>query len=240
MKTNILLLTLLISLSTQSIVNAHNGRRFEIKIDNGQLVTQGYLSGGGAADDGGGLVRPYYNALHDHWENIGPVAVSTLPGFDLHSPAGLMGYDLTLALTGAGKWGDPMNNPLTGSPIFSPLEPSETIYVGFGTEPSIDTDTLGSFLLTDNIAGPVTDIDLEYSIYINPDNALYYLEWELSTDAPGVTSSDPIYTILSPAGMHHPSLMLESYFGIQAVPEPNAAVLLGLASIGMITKRRRR
>ena len=245
MKISIFILTALIVVSTTSIAQAHSGRRLEIMIHDSQLVAQGYISGSNPTDDGGGLVRPYFNAVHSHWGNVGPVAIADLPGFDLHSPVGLMGYDLTLALTGAGKWSDPMNNMFAGEPVLSPLDLGETINVGFGAQTDIDTDTLGSFLIADNIAGPVMDIDLNYSIFINPVNTLYYLQWQLSTNAPGVGASQSIYTIFAPdpsatSGLHHRALMLESYLGIAAVPEPSAVSLLALASIGMIGKRRRR
>ena len=46
-------------------VCAHDGRRLEIKVVDNQLVAQGYVSNG--VDDGGGLVRPYYNTIHGHW-----------------------------------------------------------------------------------------------------------------------------------------------------------------------------
>ena len=40
---------------------------FEIVVNDGQLAAQGYISNG--VDDGGGVVRPYLNAIHGHWAN---------------------------------------------------------------------------------------------------------------------------------------------------------------------------
>jgi len=258
MKTNVSIGSILLVLGISAAAEAHSGRRMEILIIDNQLFTQGYVSGTNPTDDGGGLVRPYYNALHDHWGNLGPVAVADLPGFDLHNPAGLLGYDLTLALTGAGKWFDPMNNVHGGhgghggsgghgghggTPVLAPLDPAETISIGYGTQATIDTDSLGSFVLADNIAGPVLDIDLQYSIMLNPENTVYFLEWQLATAAPGIAASEPIYTILSPDRnstnpLHHSALALERHLGI-AIPEPTGAGFLAVASL-LVTRRRRR
>lgn len=263
MKIRLLLMTLAVIAAT-SAATAHNGRRFEIQIMDDQLFAQGYLSGTNPNDDGGGILRPYVNALHDHWSNVGGVvATATLPGFDLKSTDGLFGYDLNLTLTGSGKWSDPMNNVSGGGhmghggmPILSSLDASETIFVGFGNQASIDTDALinpntpDSFLIAETINGPVTDIDLEYSILQTPNNVLYYLQWELSTTAPGISASAPIYTIFSPdkddpvnspgGPLHHQALALESYLGTPAsAPEPNAATLLVLSALGWCSRRKR-
>ena len=255
----LLLCLIIASVSLESKVQAHNGRRFEIVIDNNQLFAQGYLSGSDPDDDGGGVVRPYYNALHDHFDNrkSGLGAIASLPGFDLFETSGLLGFDLSLSLTGAGKWTDPMNNmhgggghgSHMGTPVLSPLDPNETIYVGFGNQDT-DTDLLGSLLLVDNIAGPISDIDLDYDIGLYPDNVLYYLQWQLSTNAPGIAASGPLYTIFSPdkadpenspnGPLHHQALALESFLGTPvSAPEPNATAILMLGTLGWWSRRKR-
>ncbi|MEL6741291.1 MAG: prepilin-type N-terminal cleavage/methylation domain-containing protein, partial [Planctomycetota bacterium] len=47
----------------------HDGRRLRIEVVDNTLVAQGYISGANPSDDGGGVVRPYINAIHGHWEN---------------------------------------------------------------------------------------------------------------------------------------------------------------------------
>ncbi|MCA9282838.1 MAG: hypothetical protein KDA30_12415, partial [Phycisphaerales bacterium] len=86
-------------------VCAHDGRRLEIKVVDNQLVAHGYVSNG--VDDGGGLVRPYYNTIHGHWTfdpTPGVVAASAdLPGFDLFDSGALAGHSLELTVVGATK-----------------------------------------------------------------------------------------------------------------------------------------
>ena len=55
---------------TAGFASAHDGRRFEILLADDQLLALGYNSSG--VDDGAGVTRPYYNAMHDHWSNLGP------------------------------------------------------------------------------------------------------------------------------------------------------------------------
>jgi len=84
----------------------HGGRRFEIKVIGNQLTAQGYITGGASNDDGGGHVRPYYNAIHDHWRNLGTsAATASLPGFDVLDEADtLQGNSLNWTYTGVYKW----------------------------------------------------------------------------------------------------------------------------------------
>lgn len=260
MKIRVLFLQSLMIVSMASVAVAHNGRRFDVQIHNDQLFAQGYLSGTNPTDDQGGIVRPYFNALHDHWGNVGGVAIASLPGFDINtsdifSPPEtvirLAGHNLILTMTGSGKWHNPSGGhgghggEGEGMPTLMPLDASEIINVGYDVQDDIGTDSLGSFALAEDIRGPVSDIDLQYSILLNPTNTLYYIQWQLSTDAPGIADSDPIYTILSPDpdatdGLHHPSLALESHFGISSVPEPSTIAAIALGAIGAATRRRRR
>ncbi|REK08239.1 MAG: PEP-CTERM sorting domain-containing protein [Planctomycetota bacterium] len=217
----------------------HSGRRLEIQVIDNQLFAQGYLSTG-VPDDGGGSPRPYYNALHDHWQNItSSVAIADLPGYDVYTPGPLTGFDLSLELLGASKWvGPPMMPPGGTIPNLVPLDPGEVITIEHNSV-SIDTDGLGSLAIASGIpGGGLTDIDLLYAIDDNPAGVLHVLEWQLSTNAPGVAPSASIYTILSPDGanpmekLHHASLYLEQHLGL--VPEPASASLMltGLALLG--------
>jgi len=202
--------------------DAHDGRRFEIKIHQGQLVAHGYNSAG--VNDGGGVERDYYNALHDHWtwNPVPSVNASSadLPGFDVFEPGPLLGHDLTLTLTGARKWVSPPMSPPDGTvPDFVALDPAETIFVGYQGD-LMDTVTLGAVTLATDLApAGALDLDLAFDIAQRPAGVLYVLEFELSTDAPGIAGSDTVHIILSPDGdnpmqkLHHASLYLERYLG---------------------------
>ncbi|MBB6431640.1 PEP-CTERM sorting domain-containing protein [Algisphaera agarilytica] len=85
---------------------AHDGRRLDIQINDDQIVTQGYISGSNPVDDGNGIRRDYYNAVHSHWGTIAGSSVTSLPGFDIEAPSDLGGRGLTLTVEGAYKWAD--------------------------------------------------------------------------------------------------------------------------------------
>lgn len=211
---------------------AHPGRRLEVMVINNQLFAQGYITAG-EPDDGGGNPRPYYNAIHGHWEDVATdVSIADLPGFDLFTPGPLAGFDLTLELLDATKWVNPPMMPTPGTnPMLVELEESETIQVE--SDITVDTDTLGTLTLATGIGGGgAPDLDLLYVIGLNPTDTLYVLEWQLATTAPGIAPSDSVYTILSPEGQfHHASLYLEKYLG---VPEPSSIVLSALALVGLV------
>lgn len=206
-----------IFLGSSTMVEAHNGRRFAIVVNENQLAVQGFLSTGVAANDEGGNPRPYYNALHDHWDNVGPVAKADLPGFDvlsdaqvaefgMKSPAAaLAGGELSLTLVGAHKWTSPSH---MGPLVLSPMTAGDpVITVSLNSDPLAEISTAtfattgpNSLLLTstvDAVAG-AGDLDLDYEIESNPSGVIYALEWILSTDVLGIESSDSIYTLLSP------------------------------------------
>ncbi|MEO0483291.1 MAG: GC-type dockerin domain-anchored protein [Planctomycetota bacterium] len=200
----------------------HGGRRFEIKVHEGQLVAHGYNSLG--VDDGGGVERGYYNALHDHW-NWNPVpsvqaSSADLPGFDVFAGSALEGYDVTLTLVGGTKWVSPPMMPMAGTvPVMEPLDASEEIFVTYGGV-TVSTVTPGALDLVSTVpAGGALDLDLAFDIGARPSGVIHALEFELSTDAPGVAASDSVYLLLSPDGatpmqkLHHASLYLESYLG---------------------------
>lgn len=235
--------TLLLAVAISTAALAHDGRRFEVQIINGQLVAQGYISN--AVDDGGGVVRPYVNAIHGHFANLpGPTvaASATLPGFDIpNNTAPLVGHDLTLEITGGAKW----TSPATSGPVnLSPLDPADEIFVSKGVT-TVSTASPGTVSLLANYDGTNgIDLDLSYDIILEPAGVLYVVNGVLGTSAPGILDSNPISIILSPDGanpmerLHHPSLYLESQVG-QFIPEPTSLAMLG-AMAGLVAVRPRK
>ena len=227
---------------------AHSGRRFNVMSESiggmVQLCAEGYISTG--SDDGGGVTRPYKNAIHDHWTNIFGAATASLPGFDVLSPGLLGSYGLDLELVGVTKWVSPpliesggmMIVPPGTVPDLVPLS-GETLFVS--KDAQLVTSASPGVLTLSAAIDPMGDhIDLVYGIDLEPSDVLYSLEFILSTDAPGVLDSDPVYAVIAPAGatmvekMHRQALYLESYLGgagsgMPMVPEPSAMVLSCLA-----------
>lgn len=249
MKLKTILTAVALLASLTNFAQAHDGRRLDIIVVDGQLAAQGYLSGVNPDDDGGGIVRPYFNAIHGHFNFPSIVApelyFGDLPGFDLfdETAAVLNGADLRIDLLSASKW----ENPVVGNtPVLVGLDATEIIDVGFDTQPTINSNSLGSFTFATAITGAVPDIDLAYAIESNPANTLYALEWQLSTTQTGIADSESIYTILAPPGtgpverLHFQSLALESALGVTSVPEPNSLLLLAITgSIGIARRRKR-
>ena len=246
MKTKTILIAVAILVSLTTFVQAHDGRRFDVIVVGGQLRAQGYLSGVNPIDDGGGVIRPYFNAIHGHFNpSIGSTYFATLPGFDLFDDTAelLRDADLSIELLSALKW----ETPIVGTtPLLAELDATEIIGVGFDTQSSIDSENLGSFTLTSAINEAVPDIDLAYSIDTDPTNTLYALEWRLSTTQEGIADSESVYTILSPLGtgpverLHHQSLALERTLGITSVPEPSSLLTLAIVgSLGLIKRQKR-
>lgn len=219
-------------------------RRLEIRIIDGQLAAQGYIAGPAPMDDGAGLVRPYINSMHDHWDNGPSREASTgLPGFDLLDPTGLEGHELTITLTGASKWVAPPDMPGPEVvPSLTALSPAEEIFVTrLGVEHS--TASPGSFTLLGEVAsGAQSGLDLAYTIGVTPTDTIYVLKFTLSTDAPGILDSDTVHILLSPDGLnkierlHYASLHLEASLGTP-IPAPGAGLLAG---VGLLALRRRR
>lgn len=240
----------------------HDGRRLDIQVIDGQLVTQGYISGNNPVDDGNGLRRDYYNAIHGHWDNIsGILSRATLPGFDVEGEADLLGDELWLTLTGVKKWADaPFADYVGGHSEhvghiaahseghfmtdFAAIPANEWVEVGFGGAMSLNTP-----VLLDASVGSEGHYDLTFdyqsgtplSAGLAPDTALYLVEFQLSTSDPSILASDTIYAILSPPGMtvagsHGLSLAAEQSLGTP-VPEPSTLTLL--AALPLLIRRRR-
>lgn len=260
MKTKLIIVLLAIVAGGQlQPLAAHDGRRFDVTVINNQLYAQGYLSGSNPTNDGGDIIRPYFNAVHSHFSNSnsGANAFADLPGFDIRvsNAAELQGHDVLLTLIGSGRWDSPLAQDGTGLaqdfgvPNLSDLATGETVFVSNATE-LVDTSTLGTLTLAENISGDVLDIDLDYEINFQPVNAIHFLEWELSTTNPEIEDSLSVYTILSPDGvgpverLHFQSLALERHFGVQAIvtsiPEPSSAVCLAWAASCFLMVRKRK
>lgn len=240
----IALLAIATGLTQFNLLNAHEGRRLEVVVIDNQIFAQGYLSGLNPVDDGGGIVRPYLNSIHGHFEEPLPgTYISTLPGFNLFDYQAFEGHELMLELLGVQKWVSPV---VDDTPVLSPLAIGETIGIGFPMQPSIDSDSLGSFDLITSVSAtaPSLDIDLSYAINVDPADTLYVLRWQISTDASGILASDSVYTILGPPGvgpterLHFQSLQLEAELGFTAVPEPSC--LMFLFAVGAMAGTRRR
>lgn len=244
MKQSVLFTLTLSVLLTAATAYAHDGRRYEVKILDNQLVAHGYISGVSPSDDGGGLVRDYYNAIHGHWSNIpGPttVATATLPGYDILDEAdALIGHNLQWQVTGGWKWTTPtMMGPYTETA----LDPADVMSITLSPD-TVSTSSPGSLTLISNFDGTNgLDLDLTYSIGLEPVGVLYVIESILTTDAPGVLDSETIYTVLSPDGanmaerLHHHALNLESQLGTP-IPEPVSLVTLAAGSLLVLTRRR--
>lgn len=261
-------LTLLTVGITTASAYAHDGRRFDVQVVDNQLVALGYISGNNPADDGNGLVRSYYNALHGHWENIGTIASrADLPGFDINGQSSLIGDELWLEMTAIKKWSNAPfadfahshghghgqhNMPKhdgrssgTATPKFLTIPTDESIDVRFN---GVSLDLGSPIRLDDNLAASAHyDLSFDYyagdplGVELAPADAIYLVEFELSTSDASIQSSDTIHVILSPSGMmvpgsHGLSLATEVALGTP-VPEP---ALIGAVVFAPLLLRRRR
>lgn len=108
-----ILLTSLVACAIAGSALGHDGRRFDVKVVDNQLVAHGYISSGvddmgsnlPADNPGDPLYRTYYNAIHAHWSTQFDLFSSAdLPGFDINDTPELDGQDLWLELKGVKKW----------------------------------------------------------------------------------------------------------------------------------------
>ena len=228
------LLILACFLVVSAIAHAHDGRRFEIRVVDGQLVAQGVNTG---AADGAPATRPYASVIHDHWQNspLGlEIAIATLPGFDVPAPTDplLVGQPLFLTLIGVRQWANPPVMPSAGIvPQLSLLSGGETVSITAGGM-TIDSTNLGTLpLLSSAPVGGASDIDVLYSVNSRPTDSIYVLSATISSGSAFVADSEPVSIVLSPDGsnamerLHHASLYLEQFLGPTAVPEPSSLVL---------------
>ena len=234
------------------MAEAHLGRRLLIEVVDGKLQTQGVNTG---PDDGAPAIRPYPNAIHDHWRNVESLGIATasLPGFDV-SPAAataLQGSGLELRLDAVLRWRSPPMHPDPGhTPRLEPLAAGQVLTIDGPTE-TLNSENLGALTLLDEVPfGGVADLDLIYGINALPTVEIHVLRFGLTATPiggrlPTVAASDPIYVLLSPDGdgpverLHHASLFLENY--LATVPEPSTGSLAILAAItlGRVRSRRR-
>ena len=71
-------LTLTITLTSAQLLWGHGARRLDVVVIDGKLHAQGYNSG---SFDQADYVRPYTNAIHNHWSPI--TDFTQLPSFDV-------------------------------------------------------------------------------------------------------------------------------------------------------------
>ncbi len=234
-------------------LSAHDGRRFEIEVRNDNaLWAQGSIGGG--IDDGGGVHRPYFNAIHDHWIDAPGgknEAISSLPAWDIFNPdSRLLGHSIRLELSDVYKWEAPPLMPAPGTvPNFQPIDLSDEIEITTLTETLLVSDgNYGSLDLVEvvDVHGHV-DLPFEYKINTRPENEIYVFEWIMSTSAPDILDSMPVYAILSPDGatpeerLHHASLYTEQYLGFRSVPEPSGfGVVLVMAGWLAVRRQKKR
>lgn len=230
-----------------SATQAHDGRRFQIQSHNGQLFARGYISGTNPSDDGGGIVRPYFNAVHSHWSNIPSgtplLSQADLPGFDLEDQHSLQNANLQLTVVGLQKWA---NFDPHMTPTLTAGASNESWNINFGSN-TINTANTGQSLELDPSVGHHEHYDLTYDYIVDsngavaPNDTIYVLQVMLTTDAVGILDSHPVNIILSPpTGMtsHHASLNLEQFLGTP-VPEPATLALAAMTAGAMLLRRRR-
>ncbi len=244
---------LVLLIATPWLLSAHDGRRFEIEVLNDNaLWAQGSIGGG--VDDGGGIHRPYYNAIHDHWSNAPggkQEAIATLPAWDIFNPdPRLVGHSISLELVDVFRWVAPPLMPPAGTvPDFEPIDMSDLIQIST-LQDSLTVTAGGSFgtielLDSVDIHGHF-DLPFEYKINKKPENEIYIFEWVMSTSAPGINRSHSIFAVLSPDGLtmsdrlHHASLYTEQYLGIRTIPEPGSLAFLALLGGYLAVQRRRK
>ena len=238
-----------------NLAHGHSGRRLEIRVVDNQLVAQGYISGDVPVDDGAGITRPYFNAIHSHFSaTTSTAAFATLPGFDLLNDDGnadaLTGFNLDLELIGSGRWTPPTpimtpDGPDFGVILLEALDSSQVLeattqaHATVAQNQTVASTSLGKINLSDSVAGAISDIDFDYILTANPGTTHFALEWKLSSGNPDVMDSGSIYTVLSPTGAHHAALALERSLSTSAVPEPSGMLLLILGSSCAALRRRR-
>lgn len=241
----VVITTLVVATSLQ----AHEGRRFLIEIVNNQLVAKGSIGGG--VDDGGGVERPYYNAIHDHWTNAEGAKIeakSSLPAWDIPDHSPLVGHSVHLEFVNSFKWVDPPLMPEEGTnPDFVSLDPGELITITTDNE-MIDSDSLGTVELVNSVdVHGHYNLLFDYQINSKPSNEIIVMEWNMSTSMPGIEDSGSVYTILSPDGMdpatrlHHASLYTERFLStpFSSVPEPGSGLVVGLCMLSLAMRRKR-
>lgn len=253
-----------------SVASAHDGRRFDVQVVDDQIVAQGYISGSNPNDDGGGVVRDYYNAVHGHWENLGDTPIlsrSTLPGFDIKDVPELVTEDISLTLTGVKKWADAPFSDFAGGHAAHDGHGGHGGHVGHGLVspnfidiPSdeavqVRVDAVGETLaLGVSFTDPSVTADEHYDLTFDylagdplanavaPDDSIYLVEFEISTSADGILPSDTINAILSPPGMSTPGSHGLSLATEQALgtPIPEPGSLAVLVAVGVPFVLRRR
>ena len=259
--------TALTAVMLMGSAQAHDGRRFDIQIKDGQLVALGYISGNNPVDDGNGVVRDYYNAIHSHWTDLVDLGIqsrSTLPGFDISDESDLIGDELWLTVTGVKKWAHAPFSDFAGShggghgsghgtthtpshggghfsPNFAAIPADEWVQVQFNGA----VLNLGNALQIESSVGSQGHYDLTFDYKagnpldaaLAPETAVYLVELQLSTSDPSILPSDTIYAILSPTIAGAHGLSLATEQAL-GTPVPEPASLAIMALLPVLMRRR--
>lgn len=207
---------------------AHDGRRFQIEVENGQLEARGVNTVAAGQQNAGVVIdpfglRPYVNAQHGHWEDtdgLGNLQTpqDDLPGYDIGAGGdALIGADITWTLTGAVKW-ENVRQHLTDNPSSVPLGlalPQGVLDMPFFIEPTETTpdfEPLGAGeVISVLFDGQLVSTDAPGSITLIED---YDGNATLSSD--GITQFDP-----SSPGSNGVDLDLSYFFGAGPAESPS-------------------
>ncbi len=206
----------LLCLLTPVLVQAHPGRRFEIQVVDGRIVAQG-VNTKEAPPMGESPVRPYPNAVHDHFDlfvlNGQPIGSANLPGLDIPAGTPLAQHNLYAEVTGiyltdaervaaAAAIGDALHPPGAEQEVRIRLHQTDVSSRALPAQLTIagDIPTTG-----------VADIDPVYHFVGELGENFVVIEMQLHSDAPGIAPSGPVYIVMAPPGMqyHMPALRLE-------------------------------
>ncbi|MEM9185337.1 MAG: hypothetical protein AAGB00_02425 [Planctomycetota bacterium] len=234
------LLAATVAVAVVTEAHGHAGRRLQVEVVDGKLQAQGIDTGQAS---GAPAVRPYVNAIHEHWQNVpgSGFAFARLPGFDVPPTQALAGHDLELDWISTQRWVSPPPMPTeTTVPRLEPLAPGTRISISAVSD--ANSDSRGALVLVESVqAVGAADVDLYYQINGLPTDEIYVLTFILSAHpesgvAGAIAASDPISILLAPDGttpaerLHHSAQFLEAY--VATVPEPGvpaAAALFLLA-----------
>lgn len=218
----------------------HEGRRFQVEVADGpngpQLVARGVNTQAGNMMDPQGF-RPYNQAAHGHWEQIGGFVETDLPGYDLGAGTGvLQDHDVVWTLTGVSKWSNvsaslkanpdpdeiPLGLTLSGMmlgmpafvesgtvPNFQPLEPGEAIEIAYGGT-SFSTADLG------------TSASISHTLVVDYDGGVTFDANGFAQGPSNGFDLDLVYAFVDPGGPGDPAGYLDTLYVLESVLSTDA------------------